>query len=130
MNPKKRPIVPAASHAALVAAGLMAVFGCVPRPDSAGSRPSPAGDARRAAAVAEMRAKAESAEASPYPTLASQPAGSFGHPQSVAHVAAQQAELELLAKRRSGGVSAAELARLEERAVELRRLAQDSNAGQ
>ncbi len=77
-----------------------------------------------------MRAKAESAETSPYPTIASQPAGSFAHPQSVAHVAAQQAELGLLAKRRGGGVSAAELARLEERAVELRRLAQDSNAGQ
>jgi hypothetical protein len=130
MNPKKRPIVPDAIRAALLAAGLLAVFGCMPRPDPTGPTPSPAGDARRAAAVAEMRAKAQSVETGPYPTIAPQPAGPFAHPQSVTHVAAQQAELELLAKRRSGGVSEAELARLEERAIELRRLAQDSNAGQ
>jgi hypothetical protein len=87
-------------------------------------------DAMRAAAVAEMRAKAESAETSPYPSVAPQQSSAFPPPQSVADVAAQQAELELLAKRRSGAVSAAELARLEARAVELRRLAQAANAGQ
>jgi hypothetical protein len=77
-----------------------------------------------------MRAQAESAGTNPYPSTASQQSSAFPPPQSVADIAAQQAEMELLAKRRSGAVSASELARLEARALELRRLAQAANAGQ
>jgi len=130
MNPKKRPQVPHAIHAALPVAGFLALFACAPGPDTGDLAPPVAADARRSAAVAEMRAKAESADTSPYPSIAPQQSSAFPPPQSVADIAAQQAELELLAKRRSGAVSAAELARLEARAVELRRLAQAANAGQ
>jgi hypothetical protein len=114
----------------LASAGLLALSACAPGPDTADLGPPVAADARRSAAVAEMRAKAESVETSPYPSVASQRSSAFPPPQSVADVAAQQAELELLAKRRSGAVSAAELSRLEARAVELRRLAQAANASQ
>ena len=130
MNPKIRPQVPHAVSAALASAGLLALFSCAPGPDSADLGAPVAADTRRTAAVAEMRAKAETAETSPYPSIAAQQSSAFPPPQSVADIAAQQAELELLAKRRSGAVGAAELARLEARAVELRRLAQAASAGQ
>lgn len=131
MNPKKRRLVPNATVLAALAPGLLPLLGCVPGPEATPVVAAPPMSASRAAVVADMRAKAELADLATYPSVAAPSAGTFPHPQSVEDVAAQQAELELLAARRRGSlVSAAELARLEARAAELRRLARAAKAGQ
>ena len=130
MNPKKRRLVPNAVSLAALAAGLTVLSGCRIDPEATPVVAASPVSASRAAVVADMRAKAQFADLAPYPSVAAS-AGTFPHPQSVEDVAAQQAELELLAARRRGRlVSGAELARLEARAAELRRLARAAKAGQ
>jgi hypothetical protein len=80
----------------------------------------------RAAARTEIRRQAAAAEALPDPN--GDQAGSMSHlaarpePRSVAEVRAIEAELALVAERRASATDAAEIAALEERAEELRRL--------
>lgn len=99
----------------------------------AAAAPDPEAKAR-AAAVAEMRAAAEAASEQPYPsvyqvernrTLAARP-----EPRSVEEVAAIEAELALLAEQRSVTADPAEIAALDARAQELRRLFAAAQAGE
>ena len=86
----------------------------------------------RLAAVADIRARAAAAGASPHPValqddrtsrLAARP-----EPRSVPDVLAIEAELALIAERRAAGAGPAEIAELEARAAELRRLAAAARA--
>jgi hypothetical protein len=81
----------------------------------------------RAAAVAEIRAQAEASEALPFPeALQSTETARLAareEPRTVGDVQAIEAELLLIASRRAAASDPAEVAALEERARELRRLA-------
>jgi hypothetical protein len=89
--------------------------------------PQPDLSTPRGRAVAEMRAQAEAGADMPYPDplqaeqvrrLAARP-----EPLSTDRVAAIEAELALIAERRAGTSDPREIAALEKRAAELRRLA-------
>ncbi len=139
MNPATRRLVP------LLAAGgmVLVLAGCMGQPNldssadtrvvTAADAPSPDVTPERAAVVAEMRGRAEMVEATAYPDafrggrtreLAARP-----EPRSVSDVAAIQAELAAIARQKQGQVSPQELALLEARARELRRLAAQSQPG-
>jgi hypothetical protein len=99
---------------------------------SAIAPPPPDLSTPRGRAVAEMRAQAEAGEAMPYPDpyqgaqirrLAARP-----EPLTTEEVAAAEAELALIAQRRAGTTNPREIAALEKRAAELRRLASSAPA--
>ena len=81
----------------------------------------------RAAAVAEMRLRAEASEDMPYPDVFQRAQNARlatrEEPISVSDVAAVQAELADIARRQQAAVSPAEIAYLKARAAELQRLA-------
>ncbi|HEX9903942.1 MAG TPA: hypothetical protein VGA77_03150 [Propylenella sp.] len=128
-----------------VAAGLACLLaGCLGIPDvetggdpmvitAGGPTAVPAGvSPERMAAVADIRARAAAADAMPYPgafqsdqtaRLAARP-----EPRTVPDVQAIEAELALIAERRAAGAGPAEMAELEARAAELRRLAAAARA--
>jgi hypothetical protein len=120
---------------------LLAVGACVATPDPdvdplvvTESSPAPQVNAspERAAAVAEMRAKALAAETAPYPDVfqAGQVArlAAREEPRPVAEVEAIELELAALARQRQRAGSPGELAALDARAAELRRLARRQGA--
>jgi hypothetical protein len=87
----------------------------------------------REVATAEMRAAAAAGDDQPYPDVF-QPAqtnalAARGEPRSAAEVAAIEAELLRIARRRASASDAAEVAALEARARELRRLAAAAQSG-
>ena len=118
--------------AALIAAsGLaFALCGCVGLPGldpEGGPTPIAAKSPERAAAVAEIRAQAEAGEAMPFPD-AYQSAQTARlalreEPRSIAEVQAIEAELTLIAERRAATSDTREIAALDAKAKELRRLA-------
>jgi hypothetical protein len=81
----------------------------------------------RAVAIAEMRAEAEAGDRMPFPdpyqAAQSRRLALRGEPRSYADVQAIQAELTLIAARRAAATDPHEVARLDARAKELRRLA-------
>jgi hypothetical protein len=87
----------------------------------------------RAAAVAEIRAQAEASEALSFPAAfeSSQTArlAEREEPRTVGDVQAIEAELQLIAERRAAASDPAEVAALEARALELRRLAASQQSG-
>lgn len=93
----------------------------------AGTTVSLPADPKRAAAVAEMRAMAEAGDQMPYPdrrqresvqALAARP-----EPRAIPDVRAIETELAAIAERRAATSNAVEIAALDARARELRRLA-------
>jgi hypothetical protein len=108
---------------ALALSGCVGVPGLDPEEQAVVS----GGDPKRAAAVAEMRALAEAGDAMPFPDAfqAEQTArlAVRGEPRSVGEVQAIEAELTLIAERRAAASDPREIAALEARAQELRRLA-------
>jgi hypothetical protein len=114
----------------LPAAGLLlALSGCFSTPDidsPAASVAQPGPATPRAAAIAEIRAEAAAGENMPYPDVfrAEQTTrlSSREEPLSVGDVDAIQAELALIARARATTTDARQIAALEARARELRRL--------
>jgi hypothetical protein len=86
----------------------------------------------RAAAIADMRAKAEAGDTMPFPdAYQSERTNRLalrGEPRSVPEVQAIAAELSVIAKRRATTTDPSEIAALDKRAKELRRLALASQA--
>jgi hypothetical protein len=118
------------------AAALALLGGCVAHPPMASGDPlvvteetaaAPAADPERTEAVAEMRALAEAAAEGPPPevTQVEQPArlATRPEPKSAAEVAAIEAELTLIAESQAASSDPQEIAELEARARELKRLA-------
>ena len=108
----------------VVLAGCVGVSGLDPEaPPASVAATGP----ERAAAIAEMRAAAEAGDQMPFPDAfqAEQTArfAARGEPRTVEDVLAIQAELALIAERRSKTSDAREIAALDARAKELRRLA-------
>jgi hypothetical protein len=108
----------------------VALAGCVGMPDldpKANTAPLTATSPERAAAIAEMRAEAKAGDEMPFPDAfqAEQTArlAARGEPRSMQDVQAIQAELTLIADSRSKTSDAREIAALDARAKELRRLA-------
>jgi hypothetical protein len=81
----------------------------------------------RAAAIAEMRVEAEAGDSmafpDPFQAAQTRRLALRGEPRSVKDVLAIQAELSLIAARRSAATNPQEIARLDARARDLRRLA-------
>jgi len=136
MKPRHAGPVPALISAAL-AAGLL-LCGCVGAPNltspdpmivTEATTPGPAAatPTAREIATAEMRAAAEAAESQPYPDVfqsaQTNALAARSEPRSVGEIAAIEAELLQIARRRASASDAAEVAALEARAHELRRLA-------
>jgi hypothetical protein len=138
MNLRRSRPVPA-GKTMLAVPLLLPLAGCLGVPDLEASRDplvvtvegeSRAGAAaspERLAAVAEMRAKGEAAEAAGFPDVFQSARtarlASREEPRSVADTEAIEAELADLARRRSRATSPGEIAELEARAEALRRLA-------
>jgi len=84
-------------------------------------------DPQRAVAIAQIRAEAEAGDSMPFPdpyqSAQSRRLALRGEPRSSADVQAIQAELTLIAARRAAATDPHEVARLDARAKELRRLA-------
>ncbi len=140
------PSRPVPAAGALLAAGsALLLSGCLGAPDldstadplvvTESGRVSYAAEQSpdRAAAVAEMRLRAEAGGDMPYPDVfqSAQNAGlaTREEPNSVFNVAAIQAELADIARRQQAAVSPAEIAYLKARAAELQRLAAQAQAG-
>jgi hypothetical protein len=114
----------------------LGLFGCVGVPglDPMGEPVAVVdADPERAAAVAEMRALAETGDAMPFPdAFQSEQTARLAmrdEPRSLAEVQALEAELTLIAERRAAASDPREIAALEARARELRRLALLAGAG-
>ncbi len=120
----------AASSLALALSGCVGVPGLDPEGEPVAVVDA---DAERAAAVAEMRALAETGDAMPFPdAFQSEQTARLamrGEPRSLAEVQALEAELTLIAERRAAASDPREIAALEARARELRRLALLAGAG-
>lgn len=119
------------------AAALLALAACqgVPGVDSVRqpmASAAPAMSPERAAAVAEMRAMAEAGDRMPFPDAfqTEQRARLVlrSEPRSVVEVQAIEAELTVIAERRTVATDPHEIAALEARAKELRRLALAADA--
>ena len=139
MNLVSRRLVPGRRLSPLALLLAIGPAACVGSPDlDRGSDPlvvteagavgyQPEQPAERAAAVAEMRASAEAGDLMPYPDAfqAAQAARLAARPEpySVAEAEAIEAELAAIARRRAAATDPAELAALQARAEELRRLA-------
>ena len=107
---------------------FVGLAGCLrPTPPVAALPPAPAISAERAAAIAEIRAEAAAGDAMPYPDAfqseQTMRLAARGEPLSSAAVDAIEAELAAIAARRASATSAREIASLEARARELRRIA-------
>jgi hypothetical protein len=139
MNPASRRLVPGRRLSPLAVFLALGLAACVGSPDlDSGSDPlvvteagavsyAPEQSAERAAAVAEMRARAEAGDLLPYPDafqgaqaarLAARP-----EPYSVPEAETIEAELAAIARQRAATTDPAEIAALQARAEELRRLA-------
>ena len=139
MNPPSRRLVPGWRLPRLALSLVLGLAGCMGTPDvNSGTDPlvvteagvvsyPPAQSPARAAAVAEMRARAEAGDLLPYPDafqtaqaarLAARP-----EPYGVPEAEAIEAELAAIARRQATATSPAEIAALKARAEELRRLA-------
>ena len=140
MKPDDSRRVPA--RAGAIAALLLALGGCLGPPDldadplvvtEAGAPLRPAVPPERAAAVAEMRAKARAGEEAAYPDAFRSDRlrrlATREEPRPVAEVEAIQRELAALAREQQSASTPEELALLEARAAELRRLAAQSLRG-
>ena len=120
---------------ATLAIGLaVALSGCMGAPDLGSDAPvagtiSP----ERAAAIAEMRAQAEAGDSMPYPDVfqAEQTARLTARvePLPVSNVQAIETELTLIAEQRALARDPREIAALDERARQLRKLALAAGAG-
>ena len=133
-SPSGRPVPAKVSLA--IATGLL-LSGCVGAPDLEARDPlvvtetgsaTPAANAPgRELATAEMRAAAEAGDSQPFPDVfqsaQTNALAARGEPRSVGEIAAIEAELLQIARRRASASDAAEVAALEARAQELRRLA-------
>jgi hypothetical protein len=117
------------SAAALLCA---ATGGCLGLPDLDKVAAVPPNATPRAAAIAEMRAEAAAGDRMPYPdAFQSEQTTRLAareEPLSTAEVEAIQAELALITERRAATSDAREIAALEARAKELRRLVLRSGA--
>lgn len=124
--------------ALLPAFGLAAALaGCVGIPGmnpEATSAVAPATSPERAAAVAEMRARAEAGDSMPFPDVFQSAQVTRlalrEEPRSVPDVQAIEAELTIIAERRAASRDATEIAALDARARELRRLALAAGKGE
>jgi hypothetical protein len=118
----------AVSPARLAAAALLcaATTGCLGLPDLNTVAAVPPNATPRAAAIAEMRAQAAAGDQMPYPDAfqgeQTTRLAAREEPLSTAEVEAIEAELALIAERRAATRDAREIAALEARARELRRL--------
>jgi hypothetical protein len=113
----------------LVAAALLVLLGACRSGPGVTAPAAPAAVAtslERASAVAEIRARAAAGDEMPYPDpfQAAQTSrlAARDEPLTAGEVEAIEAELALIARRRTGTASAGEIAALEARARELRRL--------
>ena len=145
MNPGRSRLVPRLTHCAGAAGLTLVLGGCIGAPDLNSSADplvvtetgttsfAAAQSPERAAAVADMRVRAESAEAMPFPdpfqSARTAELATREEPRSVAAVEAIEAELAAIARQRQASVSPQEVAALEARARQLRRLAAQSQAG-
>ncbi len=118
-----------APYRAALSAPFLAVFltGCLGVPDNYQPVPVTATSPERAAAVAEMRAQAAAGDQMPYPDAfqAQQTARLVvrDEPRSLGGVEEIQAELAQIADRRAASRDPNEIAALDQRARQLRRLA-------
>lgn len=140
MNPGRSLLVPAMR--ASIASGLLLIAGsCLGPPDlETGSDPlvvtetqaSASVSPERAAAVAEMRNKAEAAESVAYPpAFQAERTRRFAareEPRAVREAEAIEGELSALAAGRANASSPGEIAAMEARAAELRRLRAQAQA--
>ena len=141
MNPGQRLLVPAVR--ASIAAGLLLVAGsCLGPPDlDTGSDPLVVTEAatgkavspERAAAIAEMREKGAAAESAGYPpafqTDRTRRFAAREEPRAVSEAEAIERELATVAAQRKNLASPDEIAAMEARAAELRRLRAQAQAG-
>jgi hypothetical protein len=122
-------------YIAAAACGLaLALSGCMGRPDlTASTAPTATFSPERAAAIAEMRAMAEAGDSMPYPDafqteqtarLVTRP-----EPHDVIDAQAIETELALIAEQRAKARDPSEIAALDERARQLRKLALSAGAG-
>ena len=118
-----------APYRAALSAPFLAVLltGCLGVPDNYQAAPISAATPERAAAIAEMRAQAAAGDQMPYPDAfqAQQTARLVARdePRSLGGVREIEAELAQIADRRSRSNDPREIAALDERARQLRRLA-------
>lgn len=121
----------AISALAVAAAGCTSIPGLDPE---ATSQVAPAKSPERAAAVAEMRARAEAGDSMPFPDVFQSAQvtrlAQREEPRSVPDVQAIEAELTIIAERRAASRDATEIAALDARARELRRLALAAGKGE
>ena len=122
-------------HIPATAFGLaLALSGCMSRPDlTASTTPTTGVSPERAAAIAEMRAMAEAGDAMPYPdafqTEQTARLATRQEPHDVIHAQAIETELALIAEQRAKVHDPSEIAALDERARQLRKLALSAGAG-
>ena len=144
MKPGRCRQVPASAALLLACAAALLVSGCIGAPDlEASGDPvvvtetgvvsyAPPQSPERRAAVAEMRAQAVAGETMPYPdvfqTVRNTQLATRAEPISVADVRSIELELAAIARRRQAATSPAEIAALQARAEELRRLAAQAAA--
>jgi hypothetical protein len=119
----------------VTAAGLaVALMGCMSRPDlTASTEPTVTVSPERAAAIAEMRAMAEAGDSMPYPdafqTEQTARLITREEPHDVIDARAIETELALIAEQRAKARDPSEIAALDERARQLRKLALSASAG-
>ena len=122
-------------HIAAAAFGLaLALSGCMSRPDlTASTAPTATISPERAAAIAEMRAMAEAGDSMPYPdafqTEQTARLVTREEPHDVIDAQAIEIELALIAEQRAKARDPSEIAALDERARQLRKLALSAGAG-
>ncbi len=134
MSSAKRGMAP---HRAALSAPLLAVLltGClgVPDVDQYESAAVTATSPERAAAIAEMRAQAAAGDQMPYPDAFQVEQTTRlvvrDEPRSLGDVQEIEAELALIADRRAASNDPSEIAALDQRARQLRRLALAAGAG-
>jgi len=138
MAMKSRGGGPVPARVSLAVAASLLVTGCVGAPDlgtpdplvvtdSSSAAPAANAPTERELATAEMRTAAEAGDSQPFPDVfqsaQTNALATRGEPRSVGEIAAIEAELLQIARRRASASDAAEVAALEARAQELRRLA-------
>ncbi len=126
MNPRRKR--KALFLAAVPPAAVLALSGCLGVPNLKATAALPADvTPERAAAIAEIRAQAAAGDKGHYPNVfqseRTMRLAAREEPLSVADVEAIQVELTLIAEKRAAATDAREIAALEARARELRRLA-------
>ena len=126
--PRLRALI-VASASALALSGCVGIPGFDPENSPTASAPS---SPERAEALAEIRAQAKAGDTMPFPdayqSVQTSRLASREEPRSIAEVQAIEAELTLIAEQRSATSDPREIAALDARAKELRRLALASQA--